>query len=60
MRNGTSDRGAAFAAEEDYRWRVLVDHGPAVGAPAEPHCDFPVKGSGIGRGRLRVGDDDAN
>jgi len=49
-----SDRGAAFAAEEDGRFRVLVDHGAAVWAPAKPHFDlsrlhhhrgFPVKGS---------------
>jgi hypothetical protein len=48
----------------DDRFRVLVDHGAAVWAPAKPHFDlsrlhhrrgFPVKGSEIGQGRLGVG-----
>lgn len=37
----TSDWSAAFAAVVDNGLGVLVDHGAAVRAPAEPHLDLP-------------------
>lgn len=64
VRSSTSDRGAAFGAVVDDRLGVLVDHGAAVRAPAEPPSDltrlhdrpgFPTKGTEFGQGRLRGG-----